>query len=151
MKSEFTPITVRKASWRYPAGMLLLTVLPIVCGVLTLKTDFIPQSLALSICFFGSAVIAPIFLVGYLLFRVTLNGSTVSVRAWKKEEKTYAFADVSWSFVSPTRRRSAIRLLRKGKQIAVIHADAKNFSRLVELRHHGKLTEDDRRLLGRLK
>ena len=151
MKAEFTPVTVRKASWPYPVMLILLTALPIVGGVLSLTTKFIPQYIALSICLFGVAVIAPIFFVGYFLFRVTLCGSTIAIRAWGKAEKVYSFADISWCFVSPKSRRSAIRLLHKQKQVAVIFFGAKNFVRLTELRHFGKLTEEDRRLLDRLK
>ena len=131
----------------------LLFVLFLGLGILflILKEKLIPQYLATAICLFLAALVPLFFFIDALTFRLSIGKGKIALKKFLFAEKLYDYTDVSWKLSAPDKKKSAITLYAKKKQIARIPYGAKNYALVTTLRHKGTFSDGEKELLRTLK
>ena len=141
---------VRKApAWivaLFPIFFLLL----IAGGVFLFLFRPIPQYFATAVCLFAASLAPLFFFLDALIFRLAIGNGRISLRRLMAKEAFYSYTDVSWRMQYPDKKRSAILLFAKGKQIARILPGAPGYPAVTALRHKGTLKDGERAILRSL-
>lgn len=147
-KETLTDATVvRKGSLLSAALLPVYTALLVTAGCLSLILKPIPQYFVLSICLFAASLVPLFFLLDHIVFRLSVGSGRIALRRLGAAETIYSYTDVSWKMQSPGKKRSAILLYVKGKQVGRILPGATHYGVVTTLRHKGSLTEGEKRLL----
>ena len=152
-KKETAPkdaTVVRKCPTYLLAVYPLAAICLIALGVLLLVLHPFRQYFATAVCLLAIGIAPLFFFIDALTFRLSVGNGRILLRKLGTGETSYAYTDVTWMMQTPDRKKSAVLLFVKGKQIARILPGAPNYRTAVSLRHKGTLSTGEKELLRKL-